>query len=121
MWKGRCRGVPAQTGDMPDVDQVMVSADHAAAAALRELPEALMLVFDRDLRFVLTAGPRARAPGQPAACRAGRACWRTRSRAALWALMEPLFRSALEGETRSREIWTAEQRHCLMVDVGPLR
>jgi diguanylate cyclase (GGDEF)-like protein/PAS domain S-box-containing protein len=41
--------------------------------------------------------------------------------AEVWAQAEPLFRSALEGETRSREIWTAEQRHCLMVDAGPLR
>jgi diguanylate cyclase (GGDEF)-like protein/PAS domain S-box-containing protein len=36
-------------------------------------------------------------------------------------VLEPLFRSALEGETRSREVWTEEQCHCLMVDVGPLR
>ena len=36
----------------------------------------------------------------------------------LWSTIEPLLRSALAGETRSREIWTAGQRHCLMVDVG---
>ena len=28
--------------------------------------------------------------------------------AELWAVIEPLFRSALDGETRSREIWTAD-------------
>ena len=35
---------------------LLASADHAASAALRELPEALVIVFDRQLRFVLTAG-----------------------------------------------------------------
>ena len=35
-------------------------------------------------------------------------------------MLEPLFHSALEGETRSREIWTADESHCLMVDAGPL-
>jgi diguanylate cyclase (GGDEF)-like protein/PAS domain S-box-containing protein len=39
----------------------------------------------------------------------------------VWTIMEPLFRSALAGETRSREIWSEGQRFCLMVDVGPLR
>src|SRR5580700_9575628 len=39
----------------------------------------------------------------------------------LWKLIEPLCRSALAGETRSREIWSAEDRRSLMVDVGPLR
>ena len=43
-------------GQSLKADQVLASADQAAAAALRELPEALILVFDRELRFVLTAG-----------------------------------------------------------------
>jgi diguanylate cyclase (GGDEF)-like protein/PAS domain S-box-containing protein len=98
---------------------VLASADHAAAAALRELPEALIIVFDRELRFVLTAGQaldrledtHVLQERQPVA---------GAFPAELWASIEPLFRSALDGETRSREIWTAEQRHCLMVDVGPL-
>jgi diguanylate cyclase (GGDEF)-like protein/PAS domain S-box-containing protein len=98
----------------------MASADRAAAAALRELPEALILVFDRELRFVHTAGHALERLEDPGACREGELVESTFP-AALWKLIEPLFRSALEGETRSREIWTPEQRHCLMVDVGPLR
>jgi diguanylate cyclase (GGDEF)-like protein/PAS domain S-box-containing protein len=112
--------VPAQTGHIDDVDQVIASADHAAAAALRELPEALILVFDRDLRFVLTAGHALERLGNQQACLPGQPVSNTFP-ATLWKLMEPLFRSALDGETRSRELWTPEQRHCLMVDVGPLR
>src|SRR5580700_1187246 len=58
--------------------------------------------------------------GNPLVCSEGEPVANTFP-AAVWKLMEPLFRSALDGETRSREIWTPEQRHCLMVDVGPLR
>ena len=98
----------------------MASADHAAAAALRELPEALIVAFDTDLRFVLTAGHALARVGDARSPREGEPVASTFPEE-VWAAMEPLFRSALEGETRSREIWTAEQRHCLMVDVGPLR
>jgi diguanylate cyclase (GGDEF)-like protein/PAS domain S-box-containing protein len=108
----------------------MSSAEHkapgdpratGAEAALRELPEALILVFDSELRFVLTAGQalgRSRRSsstfreGQPIA---------DAFPADLWRLLEPLCRSALEGETRSRELWSTDHRHGLMVDVGPLR
>jgi diguanylate cyclase (GGDEF)-like protein/PAS domain S-box-containing protein len=112
--------VPAQIGHATQLDPVLASADNAAASALRELPEALILVFDRDLRFVLTAGHALERLGNPNACSEGEPVANTFP-AALWKLMEPLFRSALDGETRSRELWTSEQRHCLMVDVGPLR
>jgi diguanylate cyclase (GGDEF)-like protein/PAS domain S-box-containing protein len=101
-------------------DQVIASADHAAAAALRELPEALILVFDRDLRFVLTAGQALERLGTPQSGMDGQQVSQAFP-AELWRMLEPLFRSALDGETRSRELWTAGQRHCLMVDVGPLR
>ena len=36
-------------------DENLASADYAAVAALRELPEALIFVFDRNLRFIVTA------------------------------------------------------------------
>jgi diguanylate cyclase (GGDEF)-like protein/PAS domain S-box-containing protein len=104
---------------MPN-DDVIASADHAAAAALRELPEALILVFDKELRFVLTAGQALERVGNPRACTEGQLVCDAFPKE-LWRMLEPLFHSALEGETRSREIWTAGQRHCLMVDIGPLR
>jgi diguanylate cyclase (GGDEF)-like protein/PAS domain S-box-containing protein len=99
---------------------VIASADSAAAAALRELPEALILVFDRELRFVLTAGHALERVGDSRAWHEGEPLQGSFP-PALWKSLAPLFHSALEGETRSREIWTPEQRHCLMVDVGPLR
>ncbi|HYB24595.1 MAG TPA: PAS domain S-box protein, partial [Solirubrobacteraceae bacterium] len=112
--------VPAARAEGGQGEQTLAGADEAAAAALRELPEALIVVFDRELRFVLTAGhalerlapSRASLEGQPVG---------SVFPAALWEPIEPLFRSALQGETRSREVWTPDQRHCLMVDVGPLR
>ena len=100
-------------------DQLLASADHAATAALRELPEALVIVFDRQLRFVLTAGQAIERMGDPEICREGNYV-ADAFPAEFWERFEPLFSSALEGETRTREIWTAEERHCLMVDAGPL-
>jgi diguanylate cyclase (GGDEF)-like protein/PAS domain S-box-containing protein len=102
------------------VDELITSTGDITAAALRELPEALIVVFDHELRFVVAAGQALTRLGNPPACRPGE-----RIADALpeevWKSIEPLFRSALAGEIRSREVWTAEQRHCLMVDVGPLR
>jgi diguanylate cyclase (GGDEF)-like protein/PAS domain S-box-containing protein len=100
-------------------DQLLASADHAAGAALRELPEALVIVFDRQLRFVLTAGQAIERMGDPEICREGNYL-ADAFPAEFWERFEPLFSSALEGETRTREIWTAEERFCLMVDAGPL-
>jgi diguanylate cyclase (GGDEF)-like protein/PAS domain S-box-containing protein len=103
-----------------EADPLVASADYAAAAALRELPEALILVFDQALCFVLAAGQALERQGNPPACREGQPVGDAFP-ASVWKLIEPLFRSALDGETRSREIWTSERQHCLMVDVGPLR
>jgi diguanylate cyclase (GGDEF)-like protein/PAS domain S-box-containing protein len=102
-----------------DAERVSASAGDAAAAALRELPEALILVFDQDLRFVLTAGQALARLGRPESYREGSAM-ADAFPAELWTRVEPLLRSALRGETRSREVWTPGQRHCLMVDAGPL-
>jgi len=105
-----------------DPDQGAVSAEGAAVAALRELPEARILVFDRELRFILAAGHTVEqgAGGDPAVFREG-APVREAFPESLWKLIEPLCRSALDGETRSREIYSADDSRSLMVDVGPLR
>ncbi len=100
-------------------DDLMASADHAAAAALHELPEALVIVFDGQLRFVLTAGQAISRMGDPDFCQEGRYL-ADAFPARFWESVEPLFSSALEGETRTREVWTADERHCLIVDAGPL-
>lgn len=112
-------GAPTQPPGQPE-ETLVKSADQAAAAALRELPEALIVVFDRELRFVLTAGHALERLAHPRESLEGQLVGSVFP-GALWASLEPLFRSALDGETRSREVWTPEQRHCLMVDVGPLR
>jgi diguanylate cyclase (GGDEF)-like protein/PAS domain S-box-containing protein len=112
--------VSASVHDGLRADPLLASAEHAAAAALRELPEALIVVFDRELRFVRTAGQVLERAGDPSVCGEGRFL-ASAFPEDLWMSMEPLFASALEGETRSREIWTSEERHCVMVDVGPVR
>jgi diguanylate cyclase (GGDEF)-like protein/PAS domain S-box-containing protein len=95
-------------------------ADRASEAALRELPDALIVVFDAELRFVRTAGEALGRLGEADSCREGSPLADALPME-LWRAIEPLLRSALVGETRSREIWMAGQRHCVMVDVGPLR
>jgi diguanylate cyclase (GGDEF)-like protein/PAS domain S-box-containing protein len=100
-------------------DPIAAGADLAAQAALRELPDALVIAFDEQLRFVLTAGQAVERLGNPEACSDGAAV-ADAFPAEVWSAVEPLFRSALEGETRSREVWTSDDRHCLMIDVGPL-
>jgi len=102
------------------VEGLLAGADDAAAAALSELPQALIVVFDQQLRFVLSAGRALERLGNPPACRQGQLVEEAFPRE-VWSMLEPLLRSALEGETRSREIWTVESQHCLMVEAGPLR
>ncbi len=98
---------------------VLTNTGHAVVAAMRELPEALIFVFDRQLRFVVSAGQAFDRIGIPSAYGEGKPV-AAAFPAEVWRLVEPLFRSALEGETRSREVWSEGQRHCLMVDAGPL-
>jgi diguanylate cyclase (GGDEF)-like protein/PAS domain S-box-containing protein len=93
-------------------------ADRAVEAAMHELPEALVVVFDTELRFMLAAGQALARVGTPRAYAAGEPLQGALP-SELWRAIEPLLRSALNGETRSREIWTAEE-HCVLVDVGPL-
>lgn len=95
------------------------AADRAAAAALRELPEGLVIVFDSQMRFVLAAGQALERLGNPLTCSPGQVVSNAFP-SEIWSRVEPLFESALLGETRTREIWTSGERHCLMVDVGPL-
>jgi diguanylate cyclase (GGDEF)-like protein/PAS domain S-box-containing protein len=102
------------------VDDLTTNGGDLDQAALRELPEALIVGFDRELRFILAAGPALARMGNPAACGQGQLL-ADAFPAEVWGPIEPLFRSALAGEIRSREVWTAGQRHCLMIDVGPLR
>jgi diguanylate cyclase (GGDEF)-like protein/PAS domain S-box-containing protein len=101
-------------------EELLADADDAAAAALRELPQALIVVFDQELRFVLSAGRALERLDNPPACRQGQLV-EGAFPAEVWKALEPLLRSALDGETRSREIWTGERQHCLMVEAGPLR
>jgi diguanylate cyclase (GGDEF)-like protein/PAS domain S-box-containing protein len=101
-------------------DALLARAEQAASAAVRELPEALVVVFDDAMRLMASAGHALTRAGDSRSIAEGQAVAGA-FRRDVWASMQPLFASALEGETRSREIWTADQEHCLMVDAGPLR
>jgi diguanylate cyclase (GGDEF)-like protein/PAS domain S-box-containing protein len=102
-----------------DPDPFRAGVDRAAEATLHELADALVLVFDAELRVVSLAGQALQRLGDPGAYREGVPLCDALPEH-LWHRIEPLLRSALTGESRSREIWTAGQRHCLMVHAGPL-
>ena len=65
------RAENATNDDTLSAREMRVSADRAAVAALRELPEALILVFDREMHFVVTAGQALERLGNPSICREG--------------------------------------------------
>jgi len=113
----------SRSGHQAPAQQTLQALDGqtgSAAAALRELPEALILVFDSELRFVLSAGQALGRGGRsPSSFREGQSL-ADAFPAEMWRQIEPLCRSALEGETRSRELWSTDGRRGLMVDVGPL-
>lgn len=108
------------TSHAPNAGEIAACADSLAAAALRELPEALIVAFDSNMRVVVHAGQALTRLGGPASARQGQAVQDALPRE-LWNQLEQLFASALDGDTRSREIWTEEQGQRLTVDVGPLR
>ena len=91
-----------------------------AMAALEALPEASVMVFDTDLRYVIVRGQalalhgfaRDHFEGRPVAEALG---------PQRWALYEPLYRAALEGETGSMEIASPDEKLWYLVQVGPLR
>jgi hypothetical protein len=98
------------------VDPLLASAEHATAASLRELPEALVLTFDQELRFVLAAGQALERKGDPSACSEGQFVGDAFP-ASVWRLIEPLWGSGLGSEKRPRESWTNTHRNHLMVGV----
>jgi diguanylate cyclase (GGDEF)-like protein/PAS domain S-box-containing protein len=103
----------------PDVAAPLLAGLGGSAMSTAKVPGALIAVFDSDLRLILAAGHalgrREGSPiyreGQPLA---------DAFPAELWQQIEPLCRSALQRETRSRAIQTADGRQRLMIDVGPL-
>ena len=106
----------------PDPDAtapLLAGFDESTMLTRGDLPGALITVFDTDLRLILAAGHAlGRKAGSPI-YREGRSL-ADAFPAELWRQIEPLCRSALQGDTRSRRIHTADGRQRLVIDVGPL-
>ncbi len=92
---------------------------NAAIAAMRELPDASIMVFDSDLRFTLVAGHAIHSGHDQSVYGVGMPIAQAFP-PELWKEIEPLCRSALEGDTRSRKIRATGSVHSLTIDVGPL-
>ncbi len=103
----------------PGVAAPLLAGLDGSAMSTGKVPGALIAVFDSDLRLILAAGHAlGRREGSPI-YREGKPL-ADAFPAELWQQIEPLCRSALQGDTRSRAIQTADGRRRLMIDVGPL-
>jgi diguanylate cyclase (GGDEF)-like protein/PAS domain S-box-containing protein len=98
---------------------LLAGLGEASIVTPEELPDALIMVFDAGLRLILAAGHALGRKGSSAVYREGQPIAGAFPKD-LWQQIEPLCRSALDGDTRSRKIETADGRHRLAIDVGPL-
>jgi diguanylate cyclase (GGDEF)-like protein/PAS domain S-box-containing protein len=102
-----------------DPEPLLADLEDAASRAREGLPGALIAVFDADLRLLVAAGHALGRRESAPAYREGHALAESFA-PELWLQIEPLCRSALRGETRSRRILGADGRPRLALDVGPL-
>ncbi|HEY2767453.1 MAG TPA: diguanylate cyclase [Solirubrobacteraceae bacterium] len=97
-----------------------LSAGEVALSVLRTLPAASALVFDTELRYVIAGGDALAQEGLSASEFEGRPAVEVLV-GERWRTYEPLYRAALNGETRAIEIWSLGETSCYQVEVGPLR
>jgi diguanylate cyclase (GGDEF)-like protein/PAS domain S-box-containing protein len=93
-----------------------------ALSALRSHPDVAILVFDEELRYVLALGEVVHRNGwSPEAFEGKRAA--DILPADRWAVLEPLYEAALQGESASIELsWTAEEGESqFLLEVNPWR
>jgi diguanylate cyclase (GGDEF)-like protein/PAS domain S-box-containing protein len=107
------------TPDREAPEPLLASLEETASLAREDLPGALIAVFDTDLRLLVAAGHALGRRESSPAYREGEALAESFP-PDLWLQIEPLCRSALRGETRSRRILGADGHPRLMLDVGPL-
>jgi diguanylate cyclase (GGDEF)-like protein/PAS domain S-box-containing protein len=91
-----------------------------ALAALEALPNANAIVFDTEFRYLLARGGAIADRGFRTADLEGREASEALG-PELWAFYEPLYRAALQGETRSAEAKSLDGKLWHLVKVGPLR
>jgi diguanylate cyclase (GGDEF)-like protein/PAS domain S-box-containing protein len=96
-----------------------LSAGGVALSVLRNLPLTSMLVFDRELCFVLAGGQALERHGKQPSDLEGRLASEALP-AERWEKYEPLFRGALAGESQTLEVWSADEAVCYQVEVAPL-
>jgi diguanylate cyclase (GGDEF)-like protein/PAS domain S-box-containing protein len=97
-----------------------VAAGDIALSVLQMLPGASTLVFDRDLRYLMVSGQALARHGVQPSDFEGKLAAEVLA-PERWQVYEPLYRSALNGETRSVEVWSTDETRCYEVEVGPFR
>ncbi len=91
-----------------------------ALAGLSALPNASVLVFDAEFRYVLARGAALAQHGFSASSLEGRPAAEALG-AERWAFYEPLYRAALQGETHTFEVRSPDEKCWYRVEVGPVR
>jgi PAS domain S-box-containing protein len=89
-----------------------------ALAALQGMPEASVALFDRELRYVLVAGQAVSTEGFDAPALEGRLISDVLP-PERWAMWEPIYRAALNGESKSLEVAGPDGQRSYRIDVGP--
>lgn len=96
-------GVVAQEAEALPAPSLMQQHGRLVAHALSELPDASLAVFDRDLRFALVRGEALSDNGMNPEDFEGRLASEALA-PERWALHEPTYRGALQGETTVRDV-----------------
>ena len=97
----------------------LLSLETMALAALGTLPETSMMVFDRELRYLIVRGPALAVHGFSTEAVEGQLASEALSEER-WALYEPSYRRALQGQTSSIEVRPPDQGRWYLMEVGPL-
>ena len=84
------------------------------------LPGVSVLVFDRELRYILCAGQALADHGVSPADLEGHLCAEVMP-AERWTIYEPMYRAALVGESSSTEVLDPDHARRYVIDVGPRR
>ena len=101
-------------------EQALRESEARYRTIAQQLPETAVVMYDRDLRFTLAAGPALAEAGWVGEDIEGRTLAEVAPPGQAETL-EGLYRSALRGETRSLEYRSSTSRHAFLLRIAPVR
>lgn len=101
-------------------EQALRESEARYRTIAEQLPETAVVMYDRDLRFTMAAGPALAEAGWVREDIEGRTLAEVAPPGQA-ATLESLYRSALRGETRSLEYRSDTSRHAFLLRIAPVR